>query len=219
MVDPFAASTAPEPAVEAQAPLAAAAAGPVMSIGLGSGGGNWSWRDLPQAFQAINNPKRLGSLALVVWIFMVVITLLEAFAGWLGGKVAVLGTTFAVINGILSFAGLSLILAMAAYIGFRSTVGGENAGLKDAANWAQKKVTSVLGTPLAFVGAILAIAVVMAILAGIGKIPYLGPILFGLTMPATTPGGKGGGQIFSSPILAPPPPICRLWSLVVITIK
>ncbi len=199
MIDPFKSATAPKPTVEqAQARAAApgaAPAGPSLSVGLGDAVGDWSWRDLPSAFKAINQPKRMASFAVLVWVIIVVLSLLDAFAGWLGTKVAVLGTIFEVINGVLSFAGLGIILAVSAYIGYRTTVEGASPSIKDAASWTQDKIVSVLGTPLVFAGAILAVALSLAILAGIGKIPYLGPILFGLTMPVTVVLGLVGGMV------------------------
>jgi len=199
MVDPFKSATAPEPTVEqaqaqAQAP-AAAAAGPSLSVGLGTADGAWSWRDLPSAFKSINDPKRMASFAILVWAVIVLLSVLDAFAGWLGTKVDVLGTIFEVINGVLSFAGLGIILAVAAYIGYRTTVERASPSIKDAISWTQDKILSVLGTPLVFAGAILAVALSLAILAGIGKIPYVGPILFGLTMPVTVVLGLVGGIV------------------------
>jgi hypothetical protein len=137
----------------------------------------------------------MASFAALVWIILVVLSLLDAFAGWLGTKVDVLGTIFDVINGVLSFAGLGIILGVAAFIGYRTTVEGESPSIKEAASWTQDKIVSLLGTPLVFAGAILAVALSMAILAGIGKIPYLGPILFGLTMPVTVLLGLVGGVV------------------------
>ena len=202
MVDPFAAA-APEPAPEPVAASApdtspAPAAGPSVAglgVALAPAEGAWSWRDLPKAFGAIKDPKRMASMAAIIWVLIVVLVLLDMFSGWLGTKVSVLGTVFSVINGILAFAGISAVIAMAAFMGFKTIVEGQNAPLKTAANWTQHKALSVLGTPLAFVGAILAIATAMAILAGIGKIPYVGPIVFGLTMPATIVLGLAGGLV------------------------
>lgn len=201
MIDPFA--NAAEPAssadvsAEAEGPDGGSTTsiGPVLSLGLGDAGGHWSWRDLPSAFKSVAEPKRMGSFALLVWIVIVALSLLDAFAGWLGTKVSVLGTVFDIINGVLAFAGLGIILAVAAYIGFRVTVEGASPSIKDAGNWVQEKMGSVLGTPLAFCVGLLAVALGLAVLAGIGKIPYVGPILFGMTMPVTVVLGLAGGLL------------------------
>lgn len=149
------------------------------------GSDKWTWRDLPRAFMGLLDSRRLIFTTAGLWLALVAFGLLKWLGGWLGSKVALLGTVLDVVAWAALVSLFALVTAVMSYVCHQVVIERRPSSIKAGIGFVQAWLKSVVGTPLAFAAVIAAAVLVEAVLAGIGRIPFVGPIVWGLTAPVT----------------------------------
>ncbi len=112
-------------------------------------------------------------------------SLLFSGLGWLGVKTqSSIGVMIGLILGAVIFWALVILgMGVTSHLADREMEEGKHLPLREGIGYVTGNPLTVLGTPLLFVIGVLAGCVVIAVIALIGRIPYAGPIVYGLTFP------------------------------------
>ncbi|MCA9541549.1 MAG: zinc-ribbon domain-containing protein [Myxococcales bacterium] len=148
--------------------------------------GAWTWRDLPRAFVALFDWRRVAFTTAGLWATLVVFGLLQWVGGWLGSKLGLLGTIFSVLAWATLVAGFALISAVMSYVLHQLVIEQRPSSIKSGIAWVQRTLTSVVGTPLAFAAVIAAAVIIQVLLGLLGRVPFAGPIVWGALSPVNT---------------------------------
>ena len=159
-------------------------------------GGLFTWRDLPRAFLGLVDVQRLGFATAVLWVAMLAVGVIN----WLGALLAEkvwghLGTAFGVVGWVVLVAAVLFVTSVIGYVCHQTVVEQRSSSIKQGVDWTQKWIKSVFGTPLAFLAVIAAIAAFHGIVGGIGRIPYVGPIVWGLLSGVTIVSALAAGVV------------------------
>ncbi len=170
---------------------------------------HWTWRDLPRAFLGVFDLRRVLFATAGFWAAINVFALLQWLGGWLGAKVAgVIATVFSVVAWV-GFVGIvALVASVMGYVCHQVVVEGRASSVKAGIDWTKAHLKSVLGTPLAFVAVIAAIAVAEGVVGAVGRIPWAGPIVWGVASPALFAASLVAGvvavaMVYSLPLYIP----------------
>ena len=149
------------------------------SLGTGKSGSDFRFRDLFYTLSAGADYRKV----LVIGTMVFAGSLLFAGLSWLGALTkssvgVIIGT---VLGGLLLWAAIVLGMAVCSYLTDREMEQGRRLPLREGISWVTSRPLAVLGTPFLYVVGILICAAVVAVLALIGRIPYAGPLLYGLT--------------------------------------
>jgi predicted Zn finger-like uncharacterized protein len=172
-------------------------------------GDTWTLRDLPRAFVGVFDARRVLFTTAGFWAALNVGALLMWLGGWLGAHVGGwLGTTLNVVAIVAQLAVLAFVAAVMGYVCHQVVVEGRASSVKSGVEWAKARLQSVLGAPLAFVAVIAAIALAEGVIGGIGRVPWVGPILWGVASPAVMVGSLAAGVVavallYSLPLYIP----------------
>jgi len=163
---------------EAAEHVRAALAGGLPFPGTVRSGPRYRFRDL---FYALRAPLDVRKIAFPAAGFFVG-GLLFVLVTWLGvltktGPVVIGGM---VLGGLVFWACLTLGLAAAARQTDREAAAGGKLPLAEGIGYLRDRWLTVLGTPLAFVLGILALGVGIAVFHLLARIPYAGPLVYGL---------------------------------------
>ncbi len=170
--------------------------------------GPWCWRDLPKAFVGLLDPRRVAFTTVGLWLAIVAFALIRWLSSWLGGKVGILGTILDVVAWAVIIVGFALVTAVMSFVCHQTVIERRPSSIKAGITWVKSWIKSVAGTPLAFAGVIAAAVLVEAVLGLIGRIPFAGPIIWGLTSPVTAVLTIGSGLVavalvYSLPLYVP----------------
>lgn len=168
----------------------------------------WTWRDLPAAFMGVADAKRVLYAAAAFSIVFVAYFLLTWVGALLGSLLSILGTIFNVVAGVAAFGLFTFIGAVMAYVCFQTVIEGRSSSIKAGVTWAKGHIKSVVGTPLAFLAVILAVGLAEGVVGLLGRIPFAGPIIWGLVSPATVVLSLAAGLVavaafYSLPLYVP----------------
>lgn len=171
-------------------------------------GGAWSWRDLPRAFVGLLDARRIAFTTVGLWGALVAFLLVRWLGGWLGAKVGILGTILDVVAWAILVVGFALVTAVMSYVCHQTVMERRPSSIKAGIAWVQEWIKSVAGTPLAFAGVIAAAVIVEAVVGLVGRIPFVGPIVWGLASPVTAVLTLGTGLVavalvYSLPLYVP----------------
>jgi len=170
--------------------------------------GPWTWRDLPQAFTSVLNLRRVILATVAFWAALIAYGLLGWVGGILGGLWGPLGSLFSLVA-LAGFVGAAaLVSATLGYVVYQTVIERKPANMKAGLAWAKGSIKSVVGTPLAFVAAMVAVAVVQFAVGMVGRIPFAGPIVWGAVSPITVAlslaaGAVGVALLYALPIYIP----------------
>ena len=177
--------------------------------GFAPGDGSWTWRDLPRAFVGVFDLRRVIFTTAGFWAALAVFGLLQWLGGWLGAKVTgLLATVFSVA----AWGGLVAMSAFAAAVmGFvchQTVVEQRASSISAGVAWTKEWIQSVVGTPLAFVAVAAVGWLAQVIVAYLGRIPFAGPIVWGVLSPVLLLLGLAAGAvivalIYSLPLYIP----------------
>ena len=143
--------------------------------------GVYTWRDLPRAFLGLVDVQRLGFSTAVLWVGMLAFGVVNWVGALLAEKVwAHLGTAFGVVGWLVLIAADLFVTSVVGYVCNQTVVEQRSSSIKAGINWTQSRLQSVFGTPLAFVAVIVAVAAFHGLIGLLGRIPYAGPIIWGL---------------------------------------
>jgi len=151
------------------------------AIGTGKSGDAFRFRDL---FYTLAVPLDFRKL-LVTGVAVFVGSLLFSGLGWLGVKTqSSVGVMIGLIlGGVIFWALVILGMGVTSHLADREMEEGKHLPLGEGIRYVTGNPLTVLGTPFLFVIGVLASGVVIAVIALIGRIPYAGPIVYGLTFP------------------------------------
>ncbi len=171
--------------------------------------GAYTWRDLPRAFMGIMDVKRVAFTTACFFAALVTFGLMGWLGGLLGSKVwGPLGTVFTVAGGLAAVALAAAATSVMGYVCHQTIVEQRPTTIDKGVSWTKQWLKSVVGTPLAFLGVILAIGVAEAIFGLIARIPFVGPIVWGVASPAIFFGSFVAGLVllalmYSLPLYIP----------------
>lgn len=143
--------------------------------------GPWTWRDLPRAFVGLLDVRRVAFTAVGLWLALVAFLLVK----WLGSKIGFLTTVLDVVAWALLIVGFALVTAVMSFVCHQTVIERRASSIKAGVGWVKSWIKSVAGTPLAFAGVIAGAVLIEALLGLVGRIPVVGPIVWGLTSPVT----------------------------------
>lgn len=147
--------------------------------------GDWTWKDLPRAFMGVMDLRRVGMATAGFWAALVAFGAVQWLGAFLGGKVwGPLGSVLDIAAWVVFVLAAGFVAAVMGYVVHRTVVDQQPASAKEGIEWTKARVKSVLGTPLAFAGVILAVGVVYALVGLLGRVPWAGPIVWGVVSPA-----------------------------------
>ncbi len=159
-------------------------------------GGLYTWRDLPRAFLGLVDVQRLGFSTAILWVAMLAFGIINWLGAWLAEKVwGHLGTAFGVTGWIVLVAAVLFVTSVIGFVCHQTVVEQRSSSIKMGIDWTQKWIRSVFGTPLAFLAVIVAIAAFHGVVGGIGRIPYAGPIVWGLLSGVTIVSALAAGVV------------------------
>ncbi len=152
--------------------------GYVDTLGTGRSGPGFRFRDL---FYALLVPLDYRKL-LVVGTLVFVASLLYTGLVYLGTLTeSTVGVTVGlVLGGVLFWALTMLALGVSTHLTDREMVEGRRYKIKDSIKFVTAHPMTVLGTPLIFVAAFLMLSVGVIVVSLIGRVPYAGPLVYGL---------------------------------------
>lgn len=150
----------------------------VDTLGTGRSGPHFRFRDL---FYALLVPLDYRKL-LVVGTLVLVASLMYAGLVYLGTLTkSTVGVTIGlVLGGILFWALSMLALGVSTHLTDREMVEGRRFKIADSIKFVMAHPMTVLGTPLIFVAVFLILSVGVTVISLIGRIPYAGPLVYGL---------------------------------------
>jgi DNA-directed RNA polymerase subunit RPC12/RpoP len=157
--------------------------GYVDALGTGRSGSGFRFRDL---FYALLVPLDYRKL-LVVGTLVFVASLMYAGLVYLGTLTkSTVGVTISlVLGGVLFWALTMLALGISTHLTDREMVEGRRFKMAESIKFVMARPMTVLGTPLIFVTVFLILSIGVIVLSLIGRIPYAGPLVYGLTFAGT----------------------------------
>ncbi len=171
--------------------------------------GRWTWRDLPRAFVGVFDVRRVLFTTAGFWAALVVFALLQWVGGWLGAKVfGMLATVFSVVAWAALVGVAAIAAAVMGYVTHQTVVEQRPSSINAGVTWAKTWVQSVVGTPLAFAVVAAGGWLAQVLVAYLGKIPFAGPIVWGVLSPVSLALGLASGavilaMIYSLPLYVP----------------
>ena len=145
----------------------------------------WSYRDLPLAIGAIFDRNRFVATTAWCWLLLVVFVTLQWLSSWLAEEVAALGSIFSWVGWLVLAFGVCLLSATSTYVSQAKIIENRDCPFRLGGDWVKAWLHSILGTPLMIVGLLGSAVLVEFLLGFIGRIPYVGPVFWGLTSPVT----------------------------------
>ncbi len=143
--------------------------------------GLYTWKDLPRAFLGVTDLSRLGFATGALWVAMVAFGVVSWVGALLAEKVwGTFGSIFGIVADLVLVAGVIAVTSVIGFVCYQNVVEQKASSVKAGIDWTQQWVKSVFGTPLAFVAVIVAVAAVHGVVGLVGRIPYAGPIVWGL---------------------------------------
>lgn len=157
--------------------------GYVDTLGTGRSGKNFRFRDL---FYALMVPLDYRKL-LVVGVLIFIASLLFTGLTYLGTLTkSTVGVTIGlVLGGVLFWAISMLALGISTHLTDREMVEGRRFKISESIKFVVARPMTVLGTPLIFVAVFLILSIGVTLLSLIGRIPYAGPLVYGLSFMGT----------------------------------
>ena len=140
----------------------------------------FAWKDLFQTLMAPFEPARFLSVVGAFWVALIAYSLLQHLALRLSIRSAGLGGFI----GLLAWASIvmlgCMICAFAAHQTYRQYVEQQTTTLNSSLDWVRGWWASVLGAPLVGIGVIAVVVVIESLIGLLGRIPYAGPVIWGL---------------------------------------
>jgi predicted Zn finger-like uncharacterized protein len=157
--------------------------GYVNTLGTGRSSESFRFRDL---FYALMVPLDYRKL-LVVGTLVFVASLLFAGISYLGTLTkSAMGVTIGlVLGGVLFWALTMLALGVSTHLTDREMLQGRRFKISESIKFVLARPMTVLGTPLIFVAVFLILSIGVTLLSLIGRIPYAGPLVYGLSFLGT----------------------------------
>lgn len=157
--------------------------GYVDTLGTGKSGPDFRFRDL---FYALMVPLDYRKL-LVVGALIFVASLLFAGLTYLGTltKSDVGVTIGLILGGVLFWALTMLALGISTHLTDREMREGRRFRVSESIKFVVSRPMTVLGTPLIFVAVFLILSIGVILLSLVGRIPYAGPLVYGLSFMGT----------------------------------
>lgn len=155
----------------------------VDNLGTGKSGKTFRFRDL---FYALLVPLDYRKLVMVGALVFAA-SLMYAGLVYLGTLTkSTVGVTIGlVLGGVLFWALTMLALGVTTHLTDREMAEGRRFKISDSIKFVMARPMTVLGTPLIFVAVFLVLSVGVTVLSLIGRIPYAGPLVYGLTFAGT----------------------------------
>ncbi|MFC1654456.1 zinc-ribbon domain-containing protein [Myxococcota bacterium] len=155
----------------------------VDTLGTGRSGQAFRFRDL---FYALLVPLDYRKL-LVVGTLIFIASLMFTGLAYLGTLTkSTVGVTIGlVLGGVLFWALSMLALGVSTHLTDREMVEGRRFRISESIKFVMARPMTVLGTPLIFVAVFLTLSIGVTLLSLIGRIPYAGPLVYGLTFAGT----------------------------------
>jgi predicted Zn finger-like uncharacterized protein len=152
--------------------------------GFEPGDGVWCWKDLPRAFMGVMDVRRVGFAIAGFWVSLVAFGLVQWLAAFLGAKVwGPLGSILDIAAWVVLVGGAAIVASVMGYVVHLTVIEQRATTIKEGIAWTKKWGKSVVGTPLAFAGVILAAGVAEGVIGLLGRIPWAGPIVWGALSP------------------------------------
>ena len=158
--------------------------------------GAYTWRDLPRAFLGVVDLHRLGFTTVVFWMGILAFGLINWLGGLLADKVwGTFGTIFGVVAWLALIGSVLVVTSVMGFVCHQTVIEQRSSSIKAGVEWVQKWIQSVFGTPLAFVAVIAAVAAFHGLVGVIGRIPYAGPVVWGLASGVTIVSALAAGVV------------------------
>ena len=157
--------------------------GYIDTLGTGRSGQDFRFRDL---FYALTVPLDYRKL-LVVGALVFIASLMFTGLTYLGTLTkSTVGVTIGlVLGGVLFWALTMLALGVSTHLTDREMVDGRRFKISESIKFVMSRPMTVLGTPLIFVAVFLILSIGVTLLSLIGRIPYAGPLVYGLSFLGT----------------------------------
>jgi len=152
-------------------------------LGTGKSGKTFRFRDLFYALLVPLDYRKLAVVGTLVFAASLMFTGLIYLGTLTKSTVGV--TIGLVLGGVLFWALTMLALGVTSHLPDREMVEGRRFKISDSIKFVMARPMTVLGTPLIFVGAFLVLSIGVTVLSLIGRIPYAGPLVYGLTFAGT----------------------------------
>ncbi|MBU0551957.1 hypothetical protein KKB55_17655 [Myxococcota bacterium] len=146
--------------------------------------GPWTWRDLPTAFIALFDLRRLVFTTLGLWAALVAFGLVQWLASWLRAQVVILGALTSVLGFVALFSIAAFVLSVMSFVVQKSVIERQQTTIKEGIAWSKRWLKSVVGTPLAFVVVFGGVVILQSLISMLGHIPGgVGAVLLGALTP------------------------------------
>lgn len=157
--------------------------GYVDTLGTGRSGQDFRFRDLFYALMVPLDYRKLLVVGALIFIASLMFTGLT-YLGTLTKSTA--GVTIGlVLGGVLFWALSMLALGVSTHLTDREMVEGRRFKISESIKFVMARPMTVLGTPLIFVAVFLVLSIGVTLLSLIGRIPYAGPLVYGLSFLGT----------------------------------
>jgi predicted Zn finger-like uncharacterized protein len=157
--------------------------GYVNTLGTGRSGGSFRFRDLFYALMVPLDYRKLLVVGALVFIASLLFTGLAYLGTLTKSDVGV--TIGLILGGVLFWALVMLALGVSTHLTDREMVEGRRFKVSESIKFVMARPMTVLGTPLIFVAVFLILSIGVILLSLIGRIPYAGPLVYGLTFLGT----------------------------------
>jgi len=157
--------------------------GYVDNLGTGRSGASFRFRDLFYALMVPLDYRKLLVVGALIFIASLMFTGLTYLGTLTKSTVGV--TIGLVLGGVLFWALTMLALGISTHLADREMVEGRRFKLSESVKFVVSRPMTVLGTPLIFVAVFLVLSIGVTLLALIGRIPYAGPLVYGLSFLGT----------------------------------
>jgi DNA-directed RNA polymerase subunit RPC12/RpoP/MFS family permease len=153
------------------------------SIGTGKSGDKFRFRDLFYALAVPLDYRKVIVVGLAVFVGSLLFAGLS-YLGFLTKSTAgmIIGS---VLGGLVFWAITILGMAVTSYQTDREMEAGRHLPISEGIRFVTSRPLAVLGTPFTFVIGILLMGAGIAVFSAIGRIPYAGPLIYGLTFSVT----------------------------------
>jgi hypothetical protein len=144
----------------------------------------WTWRDLPRAFVGVMDLRRVLFAIAGFWAVLVAFGLVQWLGGFLGNKVwGPLGSVLDIAAWVVFVGGAAVVVSVMSYVVYITVIEQKATSVKQGIEWTKARLKAVVGTPLAFAALILGAGVAEALVGLLGRIPFAGPIVWGVVSP------------------------------------
>lgn len=157
--------------------------GYIDTLGTGRSGPGFRFRDL---FYALMVPLDYRKL-LVVGTLIFIASLMFTGLTYLGHltKSDVGATIGLILGGVIFWALTMMALGVSTHLSDREMVEGRRFKVSESIKFVMTRPMTILGTPLIFVAVFLILSIGVILLSLIGRIPYAGPLVYGLSFMGT----------------------------------